>query len=57
MEDRKLIPNAINKAIVFQSASSFQGEYFLHLELSDGNTYALVSKSPIEVYHEKELED
>jgi hypothetical protein len=57
MEDRRLIPNAVGKEIKFHSSSSFQDEYFYHIELSDGNTYALVSKSPIEVYREEELEE
>ncbi|MGD6876962.1 hypothetical protein [Bacillus infantis] len=56
-KDRRLIPNAIGKEIEFQSASTFEGEHFLHIQLSDGKTYVMVSKSPIEVYEDIELED
>jgi hypothetical protein len=57
LEDRRLMPNVVGKEIVFQSSSSFQGEHFYHVELSDGNCYVLVSKLPIEVYREEELND
>jgi len=57
MEKRKLIPNAIGKEITFQSSHSFNGEYFYSIQLSDGESFFLVSKSPIEVYREEELED
>ena len=56
MEDRKLIPNAIGKVIEFQSTSSYKGEHFYHITLSNGSAFALVSSTPIEVYRSEDLE-
>ena len=57
MEDRQLIPDAVGTKISFQASNNFDGEYFYWIELSDGETYALVSKSPIEVFREEEIKD
>lgn len=56
MEDRSLMPNAVGKEIMFQSSSTYEGEHFYHIELSNGESFALVSKAPIQVFREEELE-